>query len=252
MVKRHPGLSAADLERARSWSTEIGRDLLPADTVWRQEGEEWRPKGTSTGLSINGRHGAWYSHARAAGGWSPLSLVRFIRGCSKAEALTWISFWLSAHPGTGSILDTGDDVMEIERAEIAKAIIARLTPISDTPGESYLRSRAITGPLPTSVMYLADARLGEGALAGLLFANGRRVGVQLAYLDPAGRKSLVMPTRRRFMEEKAPGAVFKIERKSEAADPLADTLICEGVEDLLSLAEMGRHRRAEACGGVAG
>ena len=113
-----------------------------------------------------------------------------------------------------------------------------------------MRSRGITGPLPDFVKFLPNARCGEGAIAGLLQARGRVVGLQIGYIDPDGRKSTVDPPRRRFALEKAPDAVFEIAKPTSAIDFIADTLIAEGLEDTLSLAELGRAVRIVGLPGI--
>ena len=57
----------------------------------------------------------------------------------------------------------------------------------------WLISRGLTAPYPSCVRFLPDARIGEGAIVGVLTtADVEVVGVQLGYIDPLGRKS-VMP-----------------------------------------------------------
>src|SRR5262249_2068662 len=65
---------------------------------------------------------------------------------------------------------------------------------------------------------------------------------QLGYLDPDGRKSLVLPVRRRFNLETAPGAVFELPSPSPGArDALADTVFVEGLEDAGSIYQLARN-----------
>jgi hypothetical protein len=58
--------------------------------------------------------------------------------------------------------------------------------------------------------------------------------VQIIYLDAFGSKSLVRPQWCRFMLEKAPDAVFEIAAAADGVDMQIDTMIFEGLEDLLS------------------
>src|SRR5262249_39972144 len=152
--------------------------------AWRQEGDERRAVGQS-GLTINARKGCWYAHAAGKGGVSVLPLIQLLKSCSRAEAMTWGKSWLRSHPGTGSaVAGDGEDDREIGYAAIAQELIAKLVDPVGTPAETYLRSRGIAGALPECIGFLADARVGESALAGLLTSHGRIVGVQLSYLDP--------------------------------------------------------------------
>ena len=61
-----------------------------------------------------------------------------------------------------------------------------------TPAAAYLRSRGLVPPFPPGVRWLEGARLGEGAIVGVLTtALGDPVGIQLGYPDPQGRKSVM-------------------------------------------------------------
>jgi len=232
-------MTPVDAARADSWLPEIADALLP-DAKWRDEGGERRCLNQG-GLTVNARKHVWFSHSAGKGGHA-LELVQFVKQCTREEATRCVAAWLLAHKGVGSGGDGSDsEDADIENANLAKQIIDRLTDATGTSAATYLHSRGLTGPLPACVRFLADARLGECAIAGLLTSHGRTVGVQLTYLDPDGRKSIILPSRRRFMLERAPDAVFAIASPAAGVtDLLADTLICEGLEDALSLVELGR------------
>src|SRR5271165_1507430 len=224
------GLSAAEEERLRSWAIEIVEMLIPG-VKWRDEGSERRAVGQG-GLSIN-KTGAWYHHAAGKGGWSGISLIEHLAGCSRADAEERAKAWLSTHPGTGDCGADGEG--DINIAEYAREIIAKAVDPLGTAAEVYLRSRGIAPPYPACVKFLPHARCGEGAIVGLLTAGGQVVGCQIGYLDPDGRKSTIPPFRRRIMVEKAPCAIFDI--RNGLSGPL---LACEGIEDSISLAKLGR------------
>jgi hypothetical protein len=198
-------MTPADFERLLTWTPEIAKALLLADTRWRQEGAELRAIGTKLGLSINTVTGVWAAFAASQGGLGAVSLIGYLKGGDQNTALEWASAWLAEYPGTGSIDGAANDAVEaaeIASAELTNKLIRRLVPAAGTTAEVYLRSRGIAGPIPDLIRYLPDARAGEGAIAALLTARERLVGVQVGYLDPEGRKSLVTPIRRRFMLEK--------------------------------------------------
>jgi hypothetical protein len=115
--------------------------------------------------------------------------------------------------------------------------LAGLVDVTGTVAETYLKSRRIEPPYPDFVRFCANARCGEGAIAGILRSHGRVIGVQLGFLDPDGRKSTVEPIRRRFMLEKVSDAVFEI--ASPGSGPV-ETIIAEGIEDALSIHRWGR------------
>ena len=116
--------------------------------------------------------------------------------------------------------------------------LAATVPIAGTAGEMYLRSRGLERRhTPTALASLCrmPASVKAALVATLQAPHGRLVvGVQLTYLDPAGRKSTVEPPRRRFNLEKSPGAGFLL--RSSAGGTL---LIGEGLEDGLSLTLLG-------------
>jgi putative DNA primase/helicase len=240
-------MTAGEEERLRSWIAEIIEALIEG-VRWRQEGDEKRALNQG-GLTINVRSGCWYNHSTGEGGWSALSLIEFLNRDGRAEAESWAAAWLNNHPGRGSCA-TADDDIEIEHAIAARDILYRLIEPAGTPAETYLRSRGISGELPSSVRYLPDARIGEGAVAGILTSHDRVVGVQLGYLDPDGRKSTVAPSRRRFMLERASDAVFELATQSGVTDMLADTVVVEGLEDALSISELGRPWRIVGLPGI--
>jgi hypothetical protein len=139
-----------------------------------------------------------------------------------------------AHPGTGSLADAGAEDTDTASgsAAYAKELLERAVDPAGTAAEMYLRSGAINGALPPRTRFVPNARIGEGALVGVLSSRGRTAGAQLIYLDPDGRKSTILPVRRRLMLERAPDAVFETQcSRPGVLDFAFDTLIAEGVED---------------------
>jgi hypothetical protein len=234
-------MNAADEERLNTWISEIVEAIVEG-IQWRQEGDERRALGQG-GLSVNTRAGAWYHHSAGKGGWSAISLIQLLKGCAYKEASAWGDTWLRAHSGTGAgATSTNGDDTAIESAAIAQEILDKLVTPAGTQASSYVRARSIEiedlSKLP--VMFLRFARTGESAIAGILTSHGRVVGVQLGYIGADDKKSLVNPVRRRFDLEKTPDAVFALPAPAGVTDMLADTIICEGLEDFLSVAGMNR------------
>jgi hypothetical protein len=232
-------MNAADEERLNTWICEIV-DAIVEGVQWRQEGDERRALGQG-GLSVNTRTCAWYHHSAGKGGWSAISLIKLLKGCDYMEASAWGDAWLKSHGGAGAGITNGDDAA-IESAAIAQEILDKLMDPAGTRAISYARSRGIEiedfSKLP--VKFLQFARAGEGAIAGILTSHGRVVDVQLGYVDARDQKSLVSPVRRRFNLEKASDAVFALPAPAGVTDMLADTIICEGLEDFLSVVGMNR------------
>jgi hypothetical protein len=238
-------LSNAEWLRARSWLLEIASSLLPAGTGWTDSGDGWRRAEHSAGLAINTNKGVWFSHSAGFGGASARRLITFLKPDEDASA--WLRAWLAAHTGIGaaSIVD-GDEPDEHDPASAAwcAEVLERMVPAEGTVAEQYLRSRGLPPPYPDCVRFIEEARSGESALVALLTAFERVVGVQLTCLTPAGKKSLRRPLRVRLNLEKAPSAVFRIPARPEASagpiDKVADYIAAEGIEDAVSLWQLGR------------
>jgi hypothetical protein len=251
-------LTPEDGERLRSWSIEIAASLLP-DSAQRDEGHD-RRFGDTGGLVIDKSRGCWWSYAAGRGGWSTIKLISLLKdGWSAAEVEKWALAWLANHPGTGSCTGgdvdddgLGDGAASRARSEFAREILDNSIPIEGTPAADYLASRGVHGTYPDCVRYFPGARTGEGALVGVLQSHDRVVGIQLTYIDPMGRKSLVEPARRRFMLEKSPDAVFEIYSapSGKVKDIRYDLIVAEGLEDGLSIAALQRPCRVIALPGV--
>ena len=246
-------LSAADDVRLRTWSVEIAATLLPPGSLRQDRGSDWRFSKTS-GLSVAKRSGAWFHHTDGVGSYSTIRLIERLRSCDRAEAEQWAVAWLASHPGTGSC-DGTDDAEDSQAASQvnalrAKAITNAVIPAEGTVAETYLRARGIEPPYPDCVRFLSDGRIGEGALVGLLLAHDVVIGAQLTFLDPQGRKSLREPARQTFVldRDRAKGAVFPVEKLSSNAR----MLLCEGLEDGLSLRACGRPEAIFAFPGIGG
>jgi len=128
---------------------------------------------------------------------------------------------------------------EQANATRAKEVLERCVPVDATPAAANLASRGLRSPYPDNLRFLPDTRIGEGALVAVLEAHGAIIGVQITHLDPDGRKSLVRPLRETFPLERMRGkaGAFVL----PASDPTLDTIIvCEGVEDALSVRQAGR------------
>jgi hypothetical protein len=169
-----------------------------------------------------------------------LKLVELLRYPDRpAEAVKWATAWLKAHPGFGASTAEQDDEGDPPSKDDAEAVLRNAIEITCTVAEKYLREqRRIDAPYPDGLKYLPNARIGEGALVVPLYSHGRITGVQVTYLDPEGRKSIVVPQRRRFNLEKAADAVFLLPYAGENTD----IVIAEGLEDALSAWRYGALR----------
>ncbi len=120
-------------------------------------------------------------------------------------------------------------------------------PIEDTPAEAYLRRRGITLALPAALRF---ARLKPPKESGVVAANGSGrlpamvalitgpdgapAGVQRTYLAPDGSKAASTDGKVKYSLGFVRGGAIRL----GAVEP-AGLALCEGVEDALSLIEMG-------------
>lgn len=139
---------------------------------------------------------------------------------------------------------------------IAQRIVKESVPIEGTPAAVYLRSRGITMDLPHTLRFarLAPPKIeGNGVLAangpGLLpaliaivtDANGELVALQRTYLTEDGRKAATKATD----TDRKPKVKYSLGNviggSIQLGPPSASILVCEGLEDGLTLAQgLGR------------
>src|SRR5512147_528049 len=190
-------ISPEEIRRLNSWAGGIAQSLRPEAPVAR----------TPDGLRI-GRKGSlsitadatWYDHETGKDGYDALSLICHLRGCSSEAAIFWARGWLEQHLGDGDLH------VEVDAEAIAEASARRtawaLQVLDDatdppgTPAEAYLRSRGLVPPFPPGVRWREGASRGARAVGAVLpTALGDPVGIQLGYLDPQGRTSVMQPER---------------------------------------------------------
>jgi hypothetical protein len=232
--------TAREYERAITWNPTIAAELLGKDTPYRDEGKE-RCWGS---FHVCRQTGLWYDFAAADGGIGSVELIQFLKKRAGEEwsfkdAVKWLVKFLAVHPGTGP-LEVEDEDWTAARREAAAALARHFLDtaaplLSDSHGGVYLASRGLFGPYPEALRWLPNARPGEGALVMPLVAFGRIVGVLLTYIDALGRKSLVLPNRKRLDIERAPGAVMVIQEPAPGVVDISATIIgTEGLENAMS------------------
>jgi hypothetical protein len=162
----------------------------------------------------------------------------FLKQCSADEAAAWLKAFLTAHPGTGSCDGASEDDDDTPAsAAQAQAFLDSLVDVIGASSGSYAASRKLDPPYPATG-HIPYARCGESGFCGLLTSHDRVVGLQVLYITPEGKKSTVAPLRRRFMLEKAPDAVFAMPYSGDSTD----VVVCEGLEDTLSVYRYGKRR----------
>jgi putative DNA primase/helicase len=214
------GIAPEPALRLASWSTEIAEAMLPEGTPAQVLEGETR-FGRKQSLAVY-HDGSWHNYEGGEHGHSALSLIAHLQQDSTpATVQAFARAWLQEHPGHGTHALEGNSndasVSDRDRrnAEWGQRVLADVVPLAGTPGEANLRSRGLVIPPDGVAAYLPRARLGEGALVGMLRrSDGRVVGSQLTYIDPVGAKSALPPRRNRFMTELNPlmrqDAAFRI------------------------------------------
>jgi hypothetical protein len=191
--------TTADDARLRTWLVEVVSVARPDLGTGRPSGDEIR-FGANDGLSVNKRTGAWRHYPSGEGGYRAIRLLELLIDQPRPEVEKWVKLFLDNHAGEGPANAAADEEAEAEGVEAyasareAQYALYNAVPLPGTDGNEYLRLRGIgLTEDHVDVLWLADARVGEGAVIGVLRSHGRRVGVQRIHVDPFGRKSLVRP-----------------------------------------------------------
>ncbi len=124
-----------------------------------------------------------------------------------------------------------------ETVDAARRIWREAIPIKGTPAEAYLWGRGIHAPLPPTLRF-ARLRHPEGGVHPCLVAvaispERTFAGIQRTYLTDAGLKASVEPVKMSL--GRIGGCAIRL------APPAGELIVCEGVEDGLTLLqELGR------------
>jgi hypothetical protein len=246
-------LDTAEAERAASWHLVIATILIPASVTFVDEGADrhWLKQG---GLYISRADGSIRWHALDIFG---RNTVRFVRALQKhfhgleyfrKQAEAWIQAFLAKpeHQGTGPLepeLAADSKTRRIANAERARQLGAEAVLLTtEHDGGRYLESRGVPGPWPLALLWHPHVRTGEGAILAPLTSSGRVTAYLITYVTPLATKSTVEPQRIRLnLEPGHRGAVMAIaDREPGCVDINADTILCEGLENALSLARIKR------------
>jgi hypothetical protein len=244
--------TATELTRLDTWGPTIATELrMNAPVYVGSEGETRIGRRGSLAIYPDG---GWMDFEGDHGGPGALSLILYLGGQDPAWVRRFVQDWLQAHPGNGPLhpdtIGEGEAKKRAERyAARAREVLAEIQPIVGTVSETYLTDRTLPGSYPTGLLGhlpVNKARLGECALvATLTDSKGSVLGVQVGYLTPSGRKSVVSPPRMQFWIELDPGrrkeGLFRIaatplaEKSGDEKDLESVTLIAEGIENIFSV-----------------
>ena len=237
---QQPILTPAEIVRLDTWSVELA---VEARGTAHDAGKgDWRI-GESRSLIIH--PGAFYfDFAAGAGGRGALILIKFLHNCDETAAGKLARAWLADHPGEGRLSHELADDEDMARAADDAQRIAEIEtlwehrqPIGNTAAEIYLSSRGLAASCD-SLGWLPNLRASEGAMiAAVKDPGGKLVAIQLTYITPDGAKSPVKPQRQTWRgphDWTSRGVVWL-----SPYDGSGEVVVCEGVEDGLSLVEAG-------------
>lgn len=216
--------------------------------------KQWLPTGRMTGAEwtalnprrhdrrpgsfrVNLRSGRWADFATGEGGGDPVSLYAYLftggRQGAAVRALGGgrIANWSVGGANFAKVAKPDAD--EVRRIARARAIYAAAGPI-DGAAEAYLISRGLR-PVPawtrlrTAVLRHPDAGEHPAIVAPVTGAGGALKGIQRTFLTPDGRK---LPVRDpKLSLGRVGGGAIRL------AEPAVELVLCEGLEDGLSLAQ---------------
>jgi hypothetical protein len=231
-------LTAVDYERRRTWALTIAAELLRKDGAAVPFHDEGKERCRAGGFRFCRQSSTWYSFATDRGGLSATSLIRFLRpDYTREDASAWLASFLGANPGVGQ-LEAEDEEWTPTRREAVAALCRHRLDTGEkvlppgSPGATYRASRGLPEAASEGMLWIANARPGEGALIMPLIAFDCITGTLETYINALGRKSLALPNRRRLDLEPAPGAVMEIAAASPGTiDIRVDVITCEGWEN---------------------
>lgn len=216
------------------------KQWLPAG---RAAGTEWtalnprRHDQRPGSFRVNLRSGRWADFATGECGGDPVSLYAYLftggRQGAAARALDGGGIAVRQAGAAKIAKAANPDGDEVRRIAGARAIYAAARPIGRV-AEAYLISRGLR-PVPawtrlrTAVLRYPGAGEHSAIVAPVTGASGALEGIQRTFLTADGRK---LPVRDpKLSLGRVRGAVIRL------ADPAAELVLCEGLEDGLTLAQ---------------
>lgn len=216
------------------------KQWLPAG---RAAGAEWtalnprRHDQRPGSFRVNLRSGRWADFATGEGGGDPVSLYAYLftggRQGAAARALEGGKIAVRPIDAAKVAKAANPDADELRRIARARAIYAAAGPI-DGPAAAYLISRSLRPDLAGTRLRTAVLRYpGDGEhpaiVAPVMDTSGALKGIQRTFLTADGRKLPVRDPKLSLGRVRG-GAIRLVE-------PAAELVLCEGLEDGLSLAQ---------------
>ncbi len=238
--------SVSDLaERVNNRMADLAQSLLGAPNPGHSTRSQLR-YGTKGSLAVEiagPRAGRWYDHEAGVGG-DGLELIRHHKGLSDAEARRWARDWIGDIQFRSASRPAPQAKVTDHKAVVAE-IVAGCAAITGSPAEAYLRNRGITVTPPDCIRFRASAYGNHGALVALATDSGGQVlALQQIYLTDDGRKAPLKVVKRtnKAVDGWSEKAAVRLPGK-------APTILCEGVENALSIWQ-ATGRETWACLGI--
>lgn len=183
-------------------------------------------------FSIFANHTRFHCHGCGVRG-DVIDFVMRIHGVNFSQAITMLS------DGTIPMPEpiTCDPPDTVDRVHEARSIFEQATAAEGTPAETYLRARGIAIPIPPSIRYAVLQYQGRSEMPCLVAAlqdiSGEVTGVQRTFLlpDGTGKAKVAKPKL----------SLGKVSGSAVHLDPnfcSGEAVVCEGLEDGLSLAQL--------------
>lgn len=186
---------------------------------------------------VNLRSGRWADFATGEGGGDPVSLYAYLftNGRQGAAARELNGGTITARPvGAANVAKAANlDADEVRRIARARSIYAEAATIGGA-AEAYLINRGLMPAPAWSLLRTARLRYPEAGehpaiVAPVTGASGALEGIQRTFLTADGRKLAVRDSK--LSLGRVRGGAIRL------ADPAVELVLCEGLEDGLSLAQ---------------
>jgi hypothetical protein len=235
-AKKYNRSAVSTSERLNTFLPDIVAQIKP-DTPIKPQADGSVRVGNKGALVLGPQAGHWFDHEASVGGHTAQHLIKHL-GVNAPRKFS--RDFLADHKGHGSLAATPDDTTDskLDSSRAAMEIfIQQSQPLQDTPAETYLQSRGISAPYPDNIRWVENARWGESAMLAVVNGTDGPTAAQLTYLTPDGQKSTVEPQRRTYIGQADwhEGGGFRL----AVGDAPERTIIVEGAEDALSLAQAG-------------
>jgi len=210
--------------------------------------------GNHGSLVIN--NGRFYNHETGQGG-DLISLVRYALCCDFISALNWCNSFVGNMPAiqgyTNKPLEQKQcDYLEIKRIKRAWYLWQQTQSPQNTLAELYLRNRGINIPIPPSIRFservynYTTKKYHPALVAAMQNIQGKTTAVQVVFLTESGHKIKGENVKTKLIFGVAKGGSVRLAKLTESL------ILCEGLEDGLTILQAFPEASVWACGGTSG